>query len=205
MPHKVNPIDFENSEGNLILAIGFLDTLSKKLPISRWQVFSIYPGNFAFEWSSFPYAVPSLIIYIVLYFCCGLPTNLEDNWIWICPSNRFSILTIWIARSHLKDVNGLDQNQLGPYLIAQGMAIWAFAHLCSRWGYVLLEESNPNIIHSAWLRSQFAILDILNHSCTCTDKHTHHHLLRLVSLTLAWPKLLVLASSYWHRALRPAL
>ena len=37
MPHKVNPIDFENAEGNLGLANAILDHLSQKLPISRWQ------------------------------------------------------------------------------------------------------------------------------------------------------------------------
>ncbi|KFX07230.1 adenylosuccinate lyase [Pectobacterium betavasculorum] len=37
MPHKVNPIDFENSEGNLGLANAVLAHLASKLPISRWQ------------------------------------------------------------------------------------------------------------------------------------------------------------------------
>ena len=37
MPHKVNPIDFENSEGNFGLANAVLRHLSEKLPISRWQ------------------------------------------------------------------------------------------------------------------------------------------------------------------------
>ncbi|KAG0611745.1 hypothetical protein M758_7G162100 [Ceratodon purpureus] len=37
MPHKVNPIDFENSEGNLGLANAAMAHLSSKLPISRWQ------------------------------------------------------------------------------------------------------------------------------------------------------------------------
>lgn len=37
MPHKVNPIDFENSEGNLGLANAVFTHLSQKLPISRWQ------------------------------------------------------------------------------------------------------------------------------------------------------------------------
>ncbi len=37
MPHKVNPIDFENSEGNLGLANAVLRHLADKLPISRWQ------------------------------------------------------------------------------------------------------------------------------------------------------------------------
>ncbi len=37
MPHKVNPIDFENAEGNLGLANALFSFLSEKLPISRWQ------------------------------------------------------------------------------------------------------------------------------------------------------------------------
>src|SRR5690606_35991504 len=37
MPHKVNPIDFENSEGNLGIANAILEHLARKLPISRWQ------------------------------------------------------------------------------------------------------------------------------------------------------------------------
>jgi adenylosuccinate lyase len=37
MPHKVNPIDFENSEGNLGIANALLTHLAEKLPISRWQ------------------------------------------------------------------------------------------------------------------------------------------------------------------------
>ncbi|MCD7447336.1 hypothetical protein HAX54_027200 [Datura stramonium] len=43
MPHKVNPIDFENSEGNLGVANGDLSHLSTKLPISRWQ--KCFTGN----------------------------------------------------------------------------------------------------------------------------------------------------------------
>ena len=37
MPHKVNPIDFENSEGNLGIANAIFQHLASKLPISRWQ------------------------------------------------------------------------------------------------------------------------------------------------------------------------
>jgi len=37
MPHKVNPIDFENSEGNLGIANALLSHLAEKLPVSRWQ------------------------------------------------------------------------------------------------------------------------------------------------------------------------
>lgn len=37
MPHKVNPIDFENAEGNLGMANSMLGHFAEKLPISRWQ------------------------------------------------------------------------------------------------------------------------------------------------------------------------
>lgn len=37
MPHKVNPIDFENAEGNLGLSTAMLDHFATKLPVSRWQ------------------------------------------------------------------------------------------------------------------------------------------------------------------------
>jgi adenylosuccinate lyase len=37
MPHKVNPIDFENAEGNLGIANALLAHLAAKLPVSRWQ------------------------------------------------------------------------------------------------------------------------------------------------------------------------
>ncbi|MEG3593756.1 MAG: adenylosuccinate lyase, partial [Pseudomonadota bacterium] len=37
MPHKVNPIDFENSEGNLGVANAVFEHLATKLPVSRWQ------------------------------------------------------------------------------------------------------------------------------------------------------------------------
>jgi adenylosuccinate lyase len=37
MPHKVNPIDFENAEGNLGIANAIFDHLAIKLPVSRWQ------------------------------------------------------------------------------------------------------------------------------------------------------------------------
>ena len=37
MPHKINPIDFENAEGNLGIATALLEHLAQKLPVSRWQ------------------------------------------------------------------------------------------------------------------------------------------------------------------------
>lgn len=53
MPHKVNPIDFENSEGNLGVANATMAHLSSKLPISRWQVRLIYIFSFSYDTSSF--------------------------------------------------------------------------------------------------------------------------------------------------------
>ena len=52
MPHKINPIDFENSDGNLHLANGILSAISMKLPISRLQVFPLnlcYPSILFFQ------------------------------------------------------------------------------------------------------------------------------------------------------------
>ena len=37
MPHKINPIDFENSEGNIGIANALLDHMASKLVVSRWQ------------------------------------------------------------------------------------------------------------------------------------------------------------------------
>ena len=37
MPHKINPIDFENSEGNVGMANAMLAHMADKLPVSRWQ------------------------------------------------------------------------------------------------------------------------------------------------------------------------
>ena len=47
MPHKVNPIDFENAEGNLGLANAILEHLAAKLPVSRWQARDPPPGSSA--------------------------------------------------------------------------------------------------------------------------------------------------------------
>ena len=56
MPHKVNPIDFENSEGNLGMANGGLSHLGMKLPISRWQArpipVSFHLCSFLITWYS---------------------------------------------------------------------------------------------------------------------------------------------------------
>ena len=63
MPHKVNPIDFENAEGNLKLARGIARTLSDELPISRWQrdlTDSTLQRNFGLVFGHFLLAMQSL-------------------------------------------------------------------------------------------------------------------------------------------------
>ncbi len=63
MPHKVNPIDFENAEGNFKLARGLGRTLSDELPVSRWQrdlTDSTLQRNFGIVFGHFYLALKSL-------------------------------------------------------------------------------------------------------------------------------------------------
>ncbi len=64
MPHKVNPIDFENAEGNFKLARGIGRTLSDELPISRWQrdlTDSTLQRNFGLVFGHFMLGLKSLL------------------------------------------------------------------------------------------------------------------------------------------------
>lgn len=64
MPHKVNPIDFENAEGNFKLARGIGRTLSDELPISRWQrdlTDSTLQRNFGLVFGHFQLGLKSLL------------------------------------------------------------------------------------------------------------------------------------------------
>lgn len=63
MPHKVNPIDFENAEGNCKLARGIARTLADELPVSRWQrdlTDSTLQRNFGLVFGHFLLAIKSL-------------------------------------------------------------------------------------------------------------------------------------------------
>ena len=64
MPHKVNPIDFENSEGNLGKANGNLSHLGEKLPVSRWQV---RPAHFPFIIRLLVYGIKLLLLVSMAY------------------------------------------------------------------------------------------------------------------------------------------
>ncbi len=85
MPHKVNPIDFENSEGNLGVANALLSHLGEKLPISRWQrdltdstvLRSIGPalGHSVVSWESARRGIGRLAV-----DPARLAADLEDAW-----------------------------------------------------------------------------------------------------------------------------
>ncbi|MCG5494674.1 adenylosuccinate lyase [Ectothiorhodospira variabilis] len=85
MPHKVNPIDFENAEGNLGLANAVLDHLAGKLPISRWQrdlTDSTVLRNIGlgFAWSVIAYQALSKGLTKLEADTARLDADLEANW-----------------------------------------------------------------------------------------------------------------------------
>jgi adenylosuccinate lyase len=85
MPHKVNPIDFENSEGNLGIAIAYFEHLSSKLPISRLQrdlTDSTVSRNIGVPFAHFLIALKSLDkgLNKLNLRSDVLERDLEDNW-----------------------------------------------------------------------------------------------------------------------------
>jgi len=85
MPHKVNPIDFENAEGNLGLANAVLEHLAGKLPISRWQrdlTDSTVLRNIGmgFAWSSIAYQAALKGIGKLEVNAATLNADLDANW-----------------------------------------------------------------------------------------------------------------------------
>lgn len=85
MPHKVNPIDFENAEGNLGLANAVFEHLAGKLPVSRWQrdlTDSTVLRNIGmgFAWSVIAYQAVSKGISKLEVDTVRLDADLEANW-----------------------------------------------------------------------------------------------------------------------------
>ncbi|MCG5500497.1 adenylosuccinate lyase [Ectothiorhodospira lacustris] len=85
MPHKVNPIDFENAEGNLGLANAVFEHLAGKLPISRWQrdlTDSTVLRNIGmgFAWSVIAYQAAGKGISKLEVDTARLDADLEANW-----------------------------------------------------------------------------------------------------------------------------
>lgn len=85
MPHKVNPIDFENAEGNLGLSNATLNHLAEKLPVSRWQrdltdstvlrALGSAFGHCAIAWASLQKGLGKLAINTEV-----LEADLDNNW-----------------------------------------------------------------------------------------------------------------------------
>ena len=85
MPHKVNPIDFENSEGNLGLANAIFDHLALKLPIPRWQrdlTYSTVLRNLGVGFSHSILAYSSALKGITKLEAnpSAMATDLDNNW-----------------------------------------------------------------------------------------------------------------------------
>merc|ERR1712217_312825 len=93
MPHKVNPIDFENAEGNLGIANGILEHLSQKLPISRLQRdltdstvlrnIGVPLGHVAISVASIQRGIGKLIINKA-----AVDKDLEENWAVVAEAIR---------------------------------------------------------------------------------------------------------------------
>ena len=95
MPHKVNPIDFENSEGNLGLANAIFEHLSSKLPISRLQrdlTDSTVLRNVGVPFSHTTIAIQSTIkgINKLIVNKSKIESDLNDNW---------AVIAWWFARN----------------------------------------------------------------------------------------------------------
>jgi adenylosuccinate lyase len=85
MPHKVNPIDFENAEGNLGVANGILEHLAAKLPISRLQrdlTDSTVTRNIGVPLAHSLIALKSLVRGLdkLVINQTAIESDLEDNW-----------------------------------------------------------------------------------------------------------------------------
>ena len=85
MPHKINPINFENSEGNLYLANSLLNMMSQKLPISRLQrdlTDSTITRNIgvALSYSLLAYQSLEQGLHKIEINQASLDSDLEDNW-----------------------------------------------------------------------------------------------------------------------------
>jgi adenylosuccinate lyase len=91
MPHKVNPIDFENAEGNLMFANAILEFLSSKLPISRLQrdlTDSTVLRNIGVPYGHFEVAFHSIVKGLgkLTINEMAIHQELENNWIVIAEA-----------------------------------------------------------------------------------------------------------------------
>ncbi|MEA3505729.1 MAG: adenylosuccinate lyase [Bacteroidota bacterium] len=127
MPHKVNPIDFENSEGNLGIANALLEHLSSKLPISRLQrdlTDSTVTRNIGMPLAHMVIALKSLSkgLNKLILNESQLQKDLENNWAVVAEAiqtilRRENYPNPYEALKQLTRTNDkIDQNELGKFI-----------------------------------------------------------------------------------------
>ena len=127
MPHKVNPIDFENSEGNLGLANAVFDHLAAKLPISRWQrdlTDSTVLRNIgvAFGYTQLACAATLKGISKLAVNEAALQTDLDNNWAVLGEAIQTVMRRYGIAEPYEKlkaltrGKDGIDQQSLQDFI-----------------------------------------------------------------------------------------
>ncbi len=131
MPHKVNPIDFENAEGNLGLSSATLNHLAEKLPVSRWQrdltdstvlrALGSAFGHCAIAWASLKKGLSKLAINENT-----LNQDLDNNWELLAEPiqtvmRRYGIENPYEKLKELTRGHKVDQEQM--QLFIQGLAI----------------------------------------------------------------------------------
>ena len=116
MPHKVNPIDFENAEGNLGIAIAILNHLADKLPVSRLQrdlTDSTVLRNIGVPFGHLLIALNSLIKGNdkLLLNESAIHADLEKNWIVVAEAIQSVLRTAGIEKPYemLKDLTRTNQ------------------------------------------------------------------------------------------------
>ena len=126
MPHKVNPIDFENAEGNLGLANAILNHLAEKLPVSRWQrdltdstvlrSLGTAFGHCAIAWASLSKGLGKLTINENV-----LNKDLDDNWELLAEPiqtvmRRYGIENPYEKLKELTRGHKIDQEQMQLFI-----------------------------------------------------------------------------------------
>ncbi|MFC3193931.1 adenylosuccinate lyase [Marinicella sediminis] len=126
MPHKVNPIDFENAEGNLGLSSATLNHLAEKLPVSRWQrdltdstvlrALGTAFGHCAIAWASLQKGLGKLAINESV-----LTEDLDNNWELLAEPiqtvmRRYGVANPYEKLKELTRGQKVDQQQMQSFI-----------------------------------------------------------------------------------------
>jgi adenylosuccinate lyase len=126
MPHKVNPIDFENAEGNLGLSSATLNHLAEKLPVSRWQrdltdstvlrALGTAFGHCAIAWASLQKGLGKLAINETT-----LQADLDNNWELLAEPiqtvmRRYGVANPYEKLKELTRGHKVDQQQMQAFI-----------------------------------------------------------------------------------------